>query len=70
MSSQVTNVIALYFAFAFDLATTFCFLLFHDIKVPPTRTQYPPKWNDYPLVTLPRQDQNTHQFEYFSYLRK
>jgi len=36
----VANVISLYFASGLDLATTFLFLLFHDIKLPPTRTQY------------------------------
>jgi len=39
MSSQVTNAIALCYAFEFDLATTFCFLLFHDFKLPLFRTQ-------------------------------
>jgi len=35
------KVIVLYSAFAFDLATIFYFLLFQDIKLPPTRTQFP-----------------------------
>jgi len=39
MSSQLANVIALYFAFA--AARRFCFLLYHDIKLSQTRTQYP-----------------------------
>ena len=39
--SHETNAIALYYAFALDFTSTFCFLLFHDIKLPPTRTQYP-----------------------------
>jgi len=37
MTSQVTNAIVLYFTSALDLATTFYFLLLHDIKLPPTR---------------------------------
>ena len=41
MSSQVATVIALYSASALDLATTFCFLLFHETRFPPTDTQYP-----------------------------
>jgi len=43
MNSQVTNVIVIvmYYASALDLATTFCFLLFQDIKLPQTRTRYP-----------------------------
>ena len=31
---------ALYSALALDLATTSCFLLFQDIKLPPIETQY------------------------------
>ena len=41
MSSNVANVIARYLASALDLATTSCFLLFQDIKLPPMNTQYP-----------------------------
>jgi len=41
MSSQVTNVIVMYFVSALELETKFWFLLFHDIKLPPTRIQYP-----------------------------
>jgi len=41
ISSQMTIVITLYFAFALDLVTTFCFVLLHDIKLQPTKTQYP-----------------------------
>ena len=37
----VASTIARYSASALDLATTFCFLLFHDIKLPPIKTQYP-----------------------------
>jgi len=40
MSSRVTNVIILYYDSTFDLVTIFCFLLFHDIKLLPTKTQY------------------------------
>lgn len=38
ISSQDAKVIPL-FAFALDLATTFCFLLFQDIKLLPIKTQ-------------------------------
>ena len=41
MSSHVAKVIARYSALALDLATTSCFLLFQDIKLPPIKTQYP-----------------------------
>ena len=41
MSSHVAKVIAQYLALALDLATTFCFLLFQDIKLPPMNIQYP-----------------------------
>jgi hypothetical protein len=41
MSSQVVAAIARYFALALDLETMFCFLLRHEIKFPPMRTQYP-----------------------------
>ena len=41
MSSHVVKAIAQYSASALDLATTFCFLLFHDIKLPQMNTQYP-----------------------------
>ncbi|BAU03137.1 hypothetical protein VIGAN_UM017800, partial [Vigna angularis var. angularis] len=40
-SSQVADAIALYSASALDLATTLCFLLFQDIRLPPIETQYP-----------------------------
>ena len=39
ISSQTAKVMALYSAL--DLATTCCFLLFQDIKLPPIETQYP-----------------------------
>ncbi|CAL5082640.1 unnamed protein product [Urochloa decumbens] len=35
------NAIALYSASAVDRATTSCFLLLHDTRLPPTKTQYP-----------------------------
>ena len=41
MSSHVAKVIARYSTLALDLATTSCFLLFQDIKLPPIKTQYP-----------------------------
>src|SRR5579862_5093367 len=41
MSSHVARVIARYSASALDLATTSCFLLFQDIRLPPIKTQYP-----------------------------
>ena len=41
MSSHVAKVIARYSASALDQATTSCFLLFQDIKLPPIKTQYP-----------------------------
>ena len=40
-SSQVVRAIARYSASALDLATTFCFLLFQEMRFPPMRTQYP-----------------------------
>ena len=40
MSSHVAKAIARYSASAVDLATTSCFLLFHDIKLPQMNTQY------------------------------
>ena len=40
ISSQVAEAIALYSASALDLATTFCFLLFQEIKLSPIETQY------------------------------
>jgi len=40
-SSQAAEAIVLYSASALDLATTRCFLLFHEIKLPPMETQYP-----------------------------
>lgn len=39
-SLQVAIVIAQYFAYAQDRATTLCFLLFQDTKLPLTNTQY------------------------------
>ena len=39
-SSQVTKAMALYFAYALDLVTILCFLLFQEIKLPPMETQY------------------------------
>ena len=41
MSSHVVKVIVRYSASTLDLATTSCFLLFQDIKLPPIKTQYP-----------------------------
>ena len=41
MSSHVAKAIARYLASALDLATTSCFLLFQDIKLPQMNTQYP-----------------------------
>ena len=41
MSSHVAKAIARYSASALDLATTCCFLLFQDIRLPPMKTQYP-----------------------------
>ena len=41
MSSHVAKTIARYSALAIDLATTSCFLLFQDIKLPPINIQYP-----------------------------
>ena len=40
MSSHVAKSIARYSALALDLATTSCFLLFQDIRLPPINTQY------------------------------
>ena len=37
----MAEIVALYSAFALDLATTLCFLLFQEIKLPPMETQYP-----------------------------
>jgi len=37
----VAKAIALYYASTLDLATTLCFLLFQEIKLPPMETQYP-----------------------------
>jgi len=39
-SLQVTEAISLYSASALDLATTFCFFLFQEIKLPSMETQY------------------------------
>jgi len=39
-SSQAVEAIALYSASTLDLTTTLCFLLFHEIKLPPMETQY------------------------------
>ena len=41
MSSHVAKAIARYLASALDLATTSCFLLFQEIRLPPIKTQYP-----------------------------
>ena len=41
MSSHVVRAIAQYSVLALDLATTSCFLLFQDIRLPPMKTQYP-----------------------------
>lgn len=37
----MTNITALYYAFAVDIATIFFFIFYHDDKLPPIRTQYP-----------------------------
>jgi len=37
----VAEAMTLYSASALDLATTLCFLLFQEIKLPPMETQYP-----------------------------
>ena len=41
MNSHVVKVIARYSVLALDLATTSCFLLFQDMKLPPMNIQYP-----------------------------
>ena len=41
MSSHIARVIARYSASALDPATTSCFLLLQDIRLPPIKTQYP-----------------------------
>ena len=41
MSLHVAQAIARYTALALDMATTSCFLLFQDIKLPSMTTQYP-----------------------------
>ena len=41
MSSHVAKAITWYSVSALDLATTYCFLLFQDIKLSPMNTQYP-----------------------------
>lgn len=38
MTSRTDLAIALYSAFALDRDTTFCFLLFQEIKFPPIKT--------------------------------
>jgi len=40
VSSQVVTAMERYSAFALDLTSIFCFLLFHEIRFPPIR-QYP-----------------------------
>ena len=40
MSSHVVKVIVRYSVSALDLATTSCFVLFEDIKLPSMNTQY------------------------------
>jgi len=69
MNSQVPNVIALSFAFALDLATTFCFY-FPVILNYLQEEHNTLKWSLYCLVTLPSQPQNIQQFEYFPYIHK
>ena len=39
--SQTDCVIALHFDYALERETMCCFLIFHDTKFPPTKTQYP-----------------------------
>jgi len=39
--SQVAEVIVIYFALTLNLATTFCFLIFQEIKLSLIETQYP-----------------------------
>ena len=41
MSSHVARAIARYSASTLDLATTSCFLLFQDIRLPHIKPQYP-----------------------------
>ena len=41
VSTHVVRAIARYLASTLDLATTCCFLLFQDIRLPPMKTQYP-----------------------------
>ena len=41
MNSHVVDAMAQYSASALDLATTFCFLLFQEITLPPMSMQYP-----------------------------
>jgi len=38
---MVIETITLYYASPLDLTTTFCFLLFQEIKLSPIQTQYP-----------------------------
>ena len=40
-ASQIPKAIPPYSASALDLATTFCFLLLHITKFPPTKVKYP-----------------------------
>lgn len=40
VSSQVARAIAWNSAFALDLATALCFLPFHEMRLPPIRSQY------------------------------
>jgi len=69
MSSHVTNPLALYFTSALDLGTTFCFLPFEDIKLPP-QVQNIQKLIAYPWVSLPDQILSNQLFEYVLYLHK
>ena len=41
MNLHVVKAIARYSVSTLNLATTSCFLLFQDIKLPPMNTQYP-----------------------------
>lgn len=61
MSSQVAVVIARYSTFALDLATMFCFLLLHGIKLPQRHNTL--KLIFYQTANLPNQHQNNRQLE-------
>jgi len=62
-SSKVVEAIVLYYAFALDLATTLCFLLFQEIKLSPMETQYA-KVELYQKEILANQHLNNKQLLY------